>query len=86
MSAAQVLKFIESYSVEENVIVWRDIISNLLKFSHILLNSNFHHEFQAFVRRLVKPISKKLGWNPVEGESIKHFIIRNQKYFSIRRM
>jgi len=69
LSAAELLKFVESYSVEENVTVWRDLISNLLKLSHTLLNTSFHHEFQSFIRRLLKPISKKLGWDPVEGES-----------------
>jgi hypothetical protein len=63
------LRFVESYSAEENVTVWRDLISNLLKLSHTLLNTSYQHEFQSFIRRLVKPISKKLGWNPVEGES-----------------
>jgi len=69
LSAGELLKFVESYTVEENVTVWRDLISNLLKLSHTLLNTSFHHEFQSFIRRLLKPISKKLGWDPVEGES-----------------
>lgn len=69
LTADTLLKFIESYSVEENVTVWRDLLSNLLGMSHILLNTNFHHEFQSFIRRLLKPISQKLGYSPVEGES-----------------
>lgn len=69
LPAAEVLKFVEGYAAEENVTVWRDLISNLLQLSHILLNTNFHHEFQAFVRRLVKPIAQKLGWDPLPGES-----------------
>ncbi len=70
LSAAEVLKFVDSYSAETNVTVWRDLISNLLKLSHTLLNTNFQHEFQAFIRRLLKPISKNLGWDPIVGESI----------------
>jgi len=69
LTASQVLQFVEGYSNEENVTVWRDLISNLLKLSHVLLNTSFQHEFQAFIRRLVKPISAKLGWDPIEGES-----------------
>ena len=69
LSGAELLRLVESYSAEENVTVWRDLISNLLKLSHTLLNTSYQHEFQSFIRRLVKPISKKLGWNPVEGES-----------------
>ena len=68
LSIKEVLKFVEAYSAEENVTVWKDLISNLKGLSRILLNTSFHGEFQSFVRRLLKPISKKLGWNPVEGE------------------
>ena len=68
LSIKEVLKFVEAYSAEENVTVWRDLISNLKELSYLLLNTSFHGEFQSFVRRLLKPISKKLGWNPVEGE------------------
>jgi puromycin-sensitive aminopeptidase len=63
------LKFVEGYSAEDNVTVWKDLLSNLLDLSHILLNTSFHHELQSFVRRLLRPISKKLGWEPVAGES-----------------
>jgi len=69
LSGSELLKFVESYAAEENVTVWRDLISNLLKLSHTLLNTSFQHELQSFIRRLLKPISKKLGWDPVVGES-----------------
>ncbi len=69
LPASEVLKFVQGFSVEENVTVWKDLISNLLNMSHTLLNTSFQHEFQAFIRRLLKPISKKLGWNPIDGES-----------------
>jgi len=69
LSATEVLKFIEGFSSETNVVVWRDLISNLLKLSHTLLNTEFQQDFQAFIVRLLKPISQKLGWNPIEGES-----------------
>lgn len=49
--------------------VWKDLLANLQELSHLLLNTNFHHELQSFVRRLVKPISKRLGTDPVDGES-----------------
>lgn len=69
LSASEVLKFVEGYSSEDNVTVWKDLLSNLLELSHMLLNTNFHHELQSFIRRLVKPIAKKLGWEPLDGES-----------------
>ncbi len=78
LSITEVLKFVESYSAEENVTVWKDLISNLKDLSHIFLNTDYHPEFQSFVRRLLKPISKKLGWNPIEGECRK---IKNKSFY-----
>lgn len=69
LGAVEVLKFIEGFSSETNVVVWRDLISNLLKMSHVLLNTDFQADFQAFIIRLLKPISQKLGWTPTPGES-----------------
>ncbi len=69
LATSEVLRFIESFSAETNVVVWKDLISNLLKLSHTLLNTNFQADFQAFIVRLLTPISQKLGWNPIPGES-----------------
>ncbi|RNA09032.1 puromycin-sensitive aminopeptidase-like [Brachionus plicatilis] len=69
LSAADVLKFLEGYSAEENVTVWRDLVSNLMSLSHTLLNTDFQPQFQAFVVKLLKPISTKLGWDPIQDES-----------------
>ena len=63
------LRFVEGFTNETNVTVWRDLISNLLKMAHVLLNTDFQPEFQAFIVRLLKPIAGKLGWDAVEGES-----------------
>ena len=68
LSITEVLKFVESYTAEENVIVWKDLLENLKELSNLFLNSSFHSEYKSFVRRLLKPVSKKLGWNPVKGE------------------
>lgn len=69
LSAADALKFLEGYSAEENVTVWRDLISNLMSLSHTLLNTDFQSDFQSFVVKLLKPISQKLGWDPIQGET-----------------
>jgi puromycin-sensitive aminopeptidase len=69
LPASEVLKFVGGYEAETNVTVWRDLISNLLGLSHILLNTNSHAQFQAFIRRLLKPVAQRLGLHPVQGES-----------------
>lgn len=69
LPATEVLKFVEGFSNETNVVVWRDLISNLLKLAHILLNTDFQEDFKAFIIRLIKPISQKLGWDQIPEES-----------------
>jgi len=76
MSASQVLKFVEAFAFEENVTVWKDLLNNLLNLSHLLLNTNYHNEFQSFIIRLLKPISKKLGWDAKEGENCLNAMCR----------
>ena len=56
LSVADVLKFVEGYSGEDNVTVWKDLIANLSSLSLTLLNTSFHNEFQSFIRRLLNPI------------------------------
>jgi puromycin-sensitive aminopeptidase len=69
LSTAEVLKFIEAYSVEDNVTVWKDMISNLLNLTGLLLNTDYSSNFKTYIKELVKPVSKKLGWDPLPGES-----------------
>lgn len=69
LSTAEVLKFAQAYVVEDNVVVWRDLLTNLLKVMGILLSTDFHGHFKTYIRELIKPISKKLGWDPLPGES-----------------
>lgn len=69
LATAEVLKFIEGFKSETNVVVWKDMISNLLKLSHTLLNTSFQADFQAYIIRLLTPISQTLGWDPITGES-----------------
>ena len=54
LSIKEVLKFVESYSGEENVTVWKDLLANLAELSHLLLNSSFHPQYQAFIKKLLK--------------------------------
>ena len=49
--------------------VWRDLLFNLHHLSSLLLSTDYHDKFHVYVRNLVKPISKKLGWDPLPRES-----------------
>ncbi len=47
----------------------RDLLTNLVHLSSLLLNTDFHDKFSSYIRNLVKPISLKLGWDSIEGET-----------------
>jgi puromycin-sensitive aminopeptidase len=69
VSGESVLSFIQNYSQnEENLTVWRDILTNIEKMSILLRNTETHEEFKRYIRDLVKPISLKLGTKPIDGE------------------
>jgi hypothetical protein len=65
---SDVLRFAESYAVEDNVTVWLELLGNLNSVSQLVLNTEFNDNFSRYVRNLVQPVSKKLGWEPVQGE------------------
>ena len=69
LSIKEVLKFVEAYSAEENVTVWKDLIHNLNDLSHLFLDTSFHSEYQLFMRRILNPIAQKLGWQSEKSES-----------------
>ncbi len=69
MSTVDVLKFAESFSIEDNVIVWRELLGNLMQIVQITIDQEYNPHIASFIRQLVTPISKKLGWKPIQGES-----------------
>ena len=80
---ANVLEFVKAYASEDNVTVWRDLLSNLVHLSGLLLSTDFYDKYASYIRTLVKPISNKLGWDPIEGESINEFKIQFLMHFKI---
>ena len=43
----------------------------------LLLQTDFAHKFSAFLKNLLKPISRKLGWNVIPGENNLQSICRS---------
>ena len=69
VSVPDLLEFVSCYANEDNYAVWKDLIENLTSLSHALLNTSYSAEFKSFVRKLLKPASKKLGWNALDNEN-----------------
>ena len=63
------IEFVKAYANEDNVTVLRDLLTNLVHLSSLLLSTDFHDKFSVYIRQLIKPISLTLGWDPKEGET-----------------
>ena len=68
MSSVEVLKVAEGYSSEENFTVWSDLSAGLSGIGMMLQYTDGYDAFKRFSRSLYGPISRKLGWEPKEGE------------------
>lgn len=77
LSTVDILKFFESYVDEEESTVWKGLLGNLGALYTLLLQTDFSHRFSSFLKKLLKPISKKLGWNVIPGENNLQSICRS---------
>lgn len=69
LSTVHALEFARSYINEDNVAVWRDLITNLSHLSSLLVTTEFNENFSSYMRSLIRPAFNKLGWNPIPSES-----------------
>lgn len=53
---------------EDNYTVWTNMATCLEKFYNLLSNTEFDHLYDIYGLKLIKPISKKLGFDPKPGE------------------
>lgn len=71
------MKFFESFIDEEESTVWKGLLGNLGCLYSLLLQTNFCDKFSSFIKNLLKPISKKLGWNAKPNEDNLQSICRS---------
>lgn len=65
----EVLKVMEAFSNEDNYTVWSSINNCLAKLSLLLSHTDLKEDLKRYMRVLMTPIYKKLGWEPKENES-----------------
>ncbi|CAF3668954.1 unnamed protein product [Rotaria socialis] len=62
------LKFLPSYTDEDNFTVWKSIASNIGNLSSILEYTNYFDEFKKYCLNIYSSIQKKLGWEAKPNE------------------
>ena len=68
MSSVEVMKVAEGYSTEEDFTVWSDLTLGLSGIGIMLQYTDSYDAYKRFCKSLYGPISRKLGWEPKEGE------------------
>jgi puromycin-sensitive aminopeptidase len=70
LSATDYLETIKLFSDEDDINVWAIIIGSINVLNTFLKNDE-RTAFQEFVRDLVSPMAKRLGWKPGSSESVQ---------------
>ncbi|KAK2579854.1 hypothetical protein KPH14_007537 [Odynerus spinipes] len=76
-STVEVLRFMQAFQHEDNYTVWSSIVNCMSKITVLLSHLEFADAFKAFVRNLMRDISKRLGWDPKPNESHLDTLLRS---------
>lgn len=69
VSTVEVLKFVQSYTNEDNYTVWNDLAQNLANIALLLQYTKYYDQYKVFVRNLFRKIAAKVGWEAAKEES-----------------
>ena len=75
--ATAYLNLVEAYSNENDASVAGDLASALNALDNILAAEDFHTAYQAFGRRIFKPIGDRVGWDPAPEEGHRQALLRS---------
>ncbi len=69
LPVTEFLSLAEAYSGETDATVWSDLAANLGDLDSLLTPGQDHDRFQAYARRIIRPIGRRVGWaaRPEEG-------------------
>ncbi len=62
------LKVAEAFGNESNYTVWSDLLTGLSGLSVLLQYTDYHDLYKAYIRKLLTPVTEKMGWEPKPGE------------------
>ncbi|XP_014604170.1 PREDICTED: puromycin-sensitive aminopeptidase isoform X1 [Polistes canadensis] len=76
-STVELLRFMQAFQHEDNYTVWSSIVNCIGKISVLLSPLDIADTFKAFVRNLMRDISKRLGWYPKPNEIHLNTLLRS---------
>ncbi|KAF2071698.1 hypothetical protein CYY_006979 [Polysphondylium violaceum] len=78
VSISSYMDLIVSYSNETESPIWNTICDNLLALATFVHDQPYYPKFASIVSKLLKPISKKLGFDPIKGERSSDTLLRDK--------
>lgn len=81
-----VLRFLslaQAYSNETEYTVWNDLAINLRQVGFLLSEEPYQEQYKLFCRKLLKPITLKIGWEAVSAEGHLQTLLRTTVLDSI---
>ncbi|KAL0270641.1 UNVERIFIED_CONTAM: hypothetical protein PYX00_007987 [Menopon gallinae] len=76
-STIEVLNVMEAFIDEDNYTVWSSINSCLGKLRLLLSHTDLEDNLKAYIRVLMTPVYKRLGWEPKNNESHLDTLLRS---------
>ena len=77
ISATQFLELANAYRNEEEFAVWADLVGSLRAVDMLVAQESVSEEYRALARDILRPVVRKMGWDPVPGESHLNAMLRN---------
>ena len=83
--ASAYLNLVEAYSNENDASVAGDLAASLNALDNLLSDEGFHTAYQAFGRRVFKPIGNRAGWDPRPEEGHRDALLRSTSLAQLGR-
>ncbi|MFQ5552500.1 MAG: M1 family metallopeptidase [Thermoplasmata archaeon] len=71
------LSLTQAYAEETDSTIWRELAANLRSFEILIANEPYLPAFQAYVRRLFRPVAARVGWDAAPDEGHLDVLMRN---------
>ncbi len=73
----EALRFVSYYWEETDYTVWSELIASLNKIGSLVAKERFEEDYRSFVRTLLAPIVKKVGWHSSMHEDHTRALLRD---------
>eukprot|EP01132_Coremiostelium_polycephalum_P011218 gene11218-13743_t len=72
------MDLVAAFENETEFSIWSFIVDRLTYLSHLSEGESYHSKLNEITIKLLKPISKKLGFEPIKGESPSDVLLREK--------